>query len=164
MSGQMKRPDIPNDNAGWLAAFGEHLIVRPARTREAYQRDVAQLVRLAGDAAVARLTRLEVSRLLARLHAQGLSGVSLRRKLSAWRAFYGFVRDRDPSVHDDPCAGLRAPKARIFLSPAETSCPVSERPPRPARFDLMPSRYADAPLESERPTMRHFPYQGKAPT
>jgi integrase/recombinase XerC len=114
------KPDVPRDNAQWLAAFGEHLGMRPARTREAYQRDVAQLAQLAGDASIAGFSRLEISRMLARLHAQGLSGVSLRRKLSAWRAFYRFVRDRDASVRDDPCAGLHAPKAARRLPSALT--------------------------------------------
>jgi len=118
-SGRVK-PDIPHDNAQWLAAFGEHLLTRPARTREAYCSDVSQLAHLAGDASIARLNRLELSRLLARLHAQGLSGVSLRRKLSAWRAFYRFVCDRDPTMREDPCAGLRAPKAPRRLPSALT--------------------------------------------
>ena len=112
-------------NASWLAAFAEHLALSPVRTREAYVRDVAQLVALAGDAPVDGLTRHDVARMLARLHGQGLSGVSLRRKLSAWRAFYRFARERDPRRRDDPCSGLRAPKAPrrlpAALSPDEAS-------------------------------------------
>ena len=42
---------------------------------------------------------------------RGLSGRSLARMLSAWRAFYRFVLTRDRSLTDDPCAGLKAPKS-----------------------------------------------------
>jgi integrase/recombinase XerC len=105
-------------NAAWIDAFADHLALAPARTREAYVRDVAQLAQLAGATALTALTRHDVSRALARLHAQGVSGVSLRRKLSAWRAFYRFARERDALPGDDPCAGLRAPKATRRLPSA----------------------------------------------
>jgi integrase/recombinase XerC len=99
------------DNGTWLAAFGEHLAGSPVRTREAYLRDTAQLAQLVTERPLTSLTRHDIGRALARLHAQGVGGVSLRRKLSAWRAFYRFVRSRDPGAAPDPCAGLRAPKA-----------------------------------------------------
>jgi integrase/recombinase XerC len=107
-------------NARWLASFAEHLATQPPRTREAYLRDVAQLARMGGSASLCALTRSDISRTLARLHGEGLSGVSLRRKLSAWRAFYRFAREHDASVRDDPCAGLRAPKAARRLPSALT--------------------------------------------
>ena len=105
------KPATASPNAALAAAFGEHLITRPALTRAAYVRDVARLVLLCGEAPVATLRRAEISRMLAQLHAQGLSGRSLARMLSAWRAFYRFLRERDASLKDDPCAGLRAPKS-----------------------------------------------------
>jgi len=112
-------------NAALVAAFGEHLVMRPARTREAYTRDVEALARLAGATPLPDLDRAAVSRSLGRLHAQGLSGRSLARMLSAWRAFFRFLRERDASVRDDPCAGLRAPKSprRLpsALSPEEAA-------------------------------------------
>jgi integrase/recombinase XerC len=104
-------------NAAWLDSFGQHLALAPARTREAYLRDAVQLAQLAARPLPA-LTRHDISRALARLHAQGVSGVSLRRKLSAWRAFFRFARERDASIGDDPCAGLRAPKAARRLPSA----------------------------------------------
>ena len=100
-----------NGNAALIDAFREHLARRPAHTRAAYLRDAQRLADLAGDVALATLKRAELSRMLAQLHAQGLSGRSLARMLSAWRALYRFVRDRDPALKDDPCAGLRAPKS-----------------------------------------------------
>jgi len=110
------KPDA--DNARWLADFAEHLATQPARTRDAYVRDVTQLARMTQGTSICALTRNEVSRTLARLHGEGLSGVSLRRKLSAWRAFYRFARERDSSLREDPCAGLRAPKATRRLPSA----------------------------------------------
>jgi integrase/recombinase XerC len=102
---------IADDNAALVAAFGEHLLVRAALTRAAYVRDVERLAGLAGKSPLQALGRAEISRMLAQLHAQGLSGRSLARMLSAWRAFYRFVREREPAQKDDPCAGLRAPKS-----------------------------------------------------
>jgi integrase/recombinase XerC len=94
-----------------LAAYAKHLATRPARTREAYLRDVAVLKALAGEAAITKLPPETLRRFLATLHARGLSGRSLARVLSGWRAFYRFVLERDPRLKDNPCGGLRAPKA-----------------------------------------------------
>jgi integrase/recombinase XerC len=94
-----------------VAAWKQHLATRPAHTREAYVRDVGALRNLAGDTAIAGLSSHEIRRYLATLHARGLSGSSLARMLSAWRAFYRFAIDRDPGLKDNPCAGLRAPKS-----------------------------------------------------
>ena len=116
---------IADDNAGLVAAFGEHLLLRAALTRAAYLRDVGRLAELAGKTPLRSIGRAEISRMLAQLHAQGLSGRSLARMLSAWRAFYRFVRERDPAQKDDPCAGLRAPKSArrlpSALSPEEAA-------------------------------------------
>ena len=113
-------------NAALVAAFAERLVVRPARTREAYTRDVEALARLAGVTPLQELDRAAVSRSLGRLHAGGLSGRSLARMLSAWRAFFRFLRERDPALRADPCAGLRAPKSPRRL-PSALSPEEAER-------------------------------------
>ena len=113
-------------NAALVAAFVERLVVRPARTREAYTRDVEALARLAGATPLQELDRAAVSRSLGRLHAGGLSGRSLARMLSAWRAFFRFLRERDPALRADPCAGLRAPKSPRRL-PSALSPEEAER-------------------------------------
>jgi integrase/recombinase XerC len=120
----------PAPNDGLLDAFAAHLTLTPSRTREAYLRDTRQLAALAGATPLPALRRHDMMRALAQLHAQGLSGVSLRRKLSAWRAFFRFLRERDGAAHaEDPCAGLRAPKAAqrlpSALSPDEAARLVS---------------------------------------
>src|SRR5574337_449861 len=98
-------------NAALLRDFAARLATRPAHTRKAYLRDVATLVRLAGDDPVVALTRAQRMRHVATLHGRGLSGRSLARLLSAWRAFYRFLREDDPSLDVDPAVGIRAPKS-----------------------------------------------------
>ncbi|HEX8010497.1 MAG TPA: tyrosine-type recombinase/integrase [Casimicrobiaceae bacterium] len=98
-------------DAALLAAYAQHLATRPRRTREAYLRDVGLLTALAGGTAITALSAAALRRLLAMLHARGLSGRSLARILSGWRAFYRFALERDPALKDNPCAGLKAPKS-----------------------------------------------------
>src|SRR5881392_4210192 len=96
-------------NEALLAAYTQHLATQPARTREAYLRDVGVLKTFAGEAALTALPPAALRRFLAALHARGLSGRSLARVLSGWRAFYRFALERDPCLKDNPCGGLRAP-------------------------------------------------------
>ena len=105
-------------NAVLLRAFDEHLATRPAHTRSAYVRDVTRLAELCGGTALKDLTAPELRRKLATLHAGGLSGRSLARTLSSWRAFYGYLLERDPSLHESPCTGLKPPKAQRRLPQA----------------------------------------------
>lgn len=101
-----------------IAAYAEHLATQPARTREAYLRDLGVLKALAGDTPLTTLPAAMLRRFLATLHARGLSARSLARMLSGWRSFYRFALERDPKLKEDPCAGLRAPKARRRLPAA----------------------------------------------
>ena len=119
-----------------LDAFAGHLSTAPTHTRNAYLRDVAALVALAAPRDAASLKRAEIARHLATLHARGLSGRSLARMLSAWRAFYRFLLERDSSQREDPCAGLKAPKAARRLPSALT-------PDEAAKLVTIPS---DEPL------------------
>ena len=105
-------------NAAHLAAFATYLASRPAHTRAAYQRDAEVLARLAGDTDVANLRPQGLRRFLATLHGRGLSGRSLARMLSSWRGWYRVLQDRDPSLAENPCAGLKAPKATRRLPAA----------------------------------------------
>jgi integrase/recombinase XerC len=101
-----------------LEAYGRHLATRPSHTRDAYLRDIAALKALAGDEPLAALSAADLRRFLAVLHSRGLSGRSLARVLSGWRTFFRFAKDRDHSFKDDPCGGLKAPKARRRLPSA----------------------------------------------
>jgi integrase/recombinase XerC len=101
-----------------LDAYRTFLATRTAHTRDAYLRDIAALKALAGDAPLAGLSAADLRRFLATLHGRGLSGRSLARLLSGWRAFYRFAMDRDESFKDDPCGGLKPPKAQRRLPAA----------------------------------------------
>ena len=107
-------------NAKLLEAFATHLATRPAHTRDAYLRDLAQLAALAGETPLPNLTRAQLARFLATLHGRGLAGRSLARMLSAWRAFHRFHNDRDNAHRDDPSVGLKAPKSPRNLPSALT--------------------------------------------
>jgi integrase/recombinase XerC len=112
-------------HAALLDAFALHLATRPPHTRKAYLRDVAQLLEMAGETPVSRLARAQLMRFVATLHGRGLSGRSLARTLSAWRALYRFLIERDRTLADDPCAGIKAPKSSrrlpSALSPEEAA-------------------------------------------
>jgi integrase/recombinase XerC len=111
-------PDIAPANAAHLAAFAACLAPRPAHTRAAYLRDAQVLAVLAGSADLAALSTRELRRFLATLHGRGLSGRSLARMLSSWRSLYRLLQDRDAAVTENPCAGLKAPKAARKLPSA----------------------------------------------
>ena len=100
-----------NRNAELLEAFAANLATRPAHTRDAYVGDLTHLAAQAGETPLPQLTRAQLARILATLHGRGLSGRSLARMLSAWRAFHRFVNDRDGTHGDDPSVGLKPPKS-----------------------------------------------------
>ncbi|HQR10366.1 MAG TPA: tyrosine recombinase XerC [Casimicrobiaceae bacterium] len=123
MSKRPAAPELPvaeGRNAALLSSFETHLATRPAHTRDAYLRDLNQLAALAGDTPLPSLTRAQLARFLATLHGRGLSGRSLARMLSAWRAFHRFLADVDNSRGDDPSLGLKAPKSPKKLPSALT--------------------------------------------
>jgi len=96
-------------------AFAANLATRASRhTRGAYLRDALQLAALAANAKppvrIDRLGGPQLRRFLATLHARGLSGRSLARMLSSWRALSRFLAE-EGKVESDPCAGLRPPKS-----------------------------------------------------
>ncbi|MEO8303098.1 MAG: tyrosine-type recombinase/integrase [Betaproteobacteria bacterium] len=111
-------PLVAAANVAHLAAFAAHLAARPAHTRSAYLRDTQALAALAGDADMATLEARELRRFLATLHGRGLSGRTLARTLSSWRAFYRMLQDRDAAMKENPCAALKAPKSAKRLPSA----------------------------------------------
>ena len=98
-------------NAEAIEAFAKSLAPRPALTRVAYVRDATLLAALAGDTAISALAPRDLRRMLATLHGRGLSGRSLARVLSSWRALYRFLLEHDTAIGENPCAGLKAPKS-----------------------------------------------------
>ncbi|MCL2309372.1 MAG: tyrosine recombinase XerC [Proteobacteria bacterium] len=99
-------------NRATLEAFARSLGTRAPHTRAAYLRDTEQLAQAVHPAALPSLTRAQLARCLAQWHAQGLSGRSLARMLSSWRAFYRFLLSSpEYALQDDPCESLKAPRA-----------------------------------------------------
>jgi len=116
---QQRAAPVPGPvNAKAIDAFAKSLAARPALTRAAYVRDATLLAALAGDTALGMLAPRDLRRMLATLHGRGLSGRSLARVLSSWRALYRFLLERDAAMGENPCAGLKAPKAARRLPDA----------------------------------------------
>lgn len=88
-----------------------------AHTVENYRRDLASLVELAKGTDLKTIDSQHIRHFVARLHGQGLAAKSLARRLSAWRGFYRFACKR-LGFAGNPCADLRAPKARRALPEA----------------------------------------------
>ena len=82
-----------------------------------YRRDLKRLLALAGDSDVGSLQVFQIRRFVARLHAQGLSGRSLGRMLSAWRGFFAWLGQHQ-LVAANPCDGIRPPKSPKLLPKA----------------------------------------------
>jgi integrase/recombinase XerC len=95
-----------------------------ANTLMNYERDLESLIALAGETALRKLQVHDIRRFVSQLHSKGLNARSIARTLSAWRGFYRYLA-RDHGYGDNPCLGIRAPKAvkRLphALSPDEAS-------------------------------------------
>ena len=94
---------------GYLAYLGVERRYS-ALTVENYARDLRRLFQLAADTPLSDLKSHHIRRYVAQLHGQGLGGRSLARMLSAWRGFFDYLM-RDHGRKDNPCVGLRAPRA-----------------------------------------------------
>ncbi|MDR2174027.1 MAG: tyrosine recombinase XerC [Burkholderiales bacterium] len=131
-------------NRATLDAFARSLSTHATLTRAAYLRDTQRLAQAVHPAALPSLTRAQLARCLAQWHAQGLSGRSLARVLSSWRAFYRFLlSSSEYALQDDPCEHLKAPRAAkrlpSVLTPDETGQLLNEN----AESDmLLPARDA----------------------
>ncbi len=99
----------PDTLQGYLAYLLNERQYSPL-TAENYARDVRRLFALAGATPLPELKSHHIRRYIAQLHSGGLGGRSLARALSAWRGFYSYLM-RDHSCKNNPCVGLRAPKA-----------------------------------------------------
>lgn len=99
-------------NIALVDAYLTHLAAErglSAHTISNYAREVRLLLDNSGAIALADLRAHDIRRIIATLHARGLSGRSLARTLSAWRGFYHYLDRRHGYTHN-PCEGLRAPK------------------------------------------------------
>ena len=112
-----KAPSPPRGDEPLLTQYLSHLANErrlSANTVSGYAHDVRALLELAAGAPLAKLQIHQIRRFVAQLHARGLDGRSLARMLSAWRGFFRYLA-RDHGYTSNPCAGLRAPKAKKAL-------------------------------------------------
>ena len=107
----------PSGNDKLLAGFLAFLRNERAysgHTCENYARDLRNLFALSAETPLAELKIHHIRRFIAKLHAGGLGGRTLARMLSAWRSFFNYLM-RDHGYRDNPCTGLRPPKAPKLL-------------------------------------------------
>ena len=111
------KPETRNPEPGTanalLRSYLEHLSNERRLSRhtvENYARDIAALLKLADGTGLKRLEVHHARRFVAQLHARGLDGRSLARMLSAWRGFFNYLV-RDHGFLNNPCVGIRAPRA-----------------------------------------------------
>ena len=86
-------------------------------TLSGYARDLATLLALLGEVGLVEARSDHLRRAVAQLAAAGQSGRSLARSLSAWRGLYRWLA-RHRGCGNDPCVGLRAPRAPRHLPQA----------------------------------------------
>jgi len=100
-----------------VAHYLQHLAAErrlSPHTVAAYRRDLANLVRLAGDKPLAELSVTDIRSAIVRLRSQNLTPTSVARQLSSWRGFYTFACRR-LGYAGNPCTGLRPPKVAKAL-------------------------------------------------
>lgn len=97
----------------WLKELAEQRRLS-VHTVEAYGRDLAALLEMAGVTPLEQVQPQDIRRFVARLHANNLSGRSLARTLSAWRGFYRWLGKRHLVVVN-PVQTVRPPKSKKAL-------------------------------------------------
>ncbi len=102
-------PALPEPVRRWLEHLAYNRRYSP-HTLAAYQRDLRQLLTLAGDKPLDQVANGNIRHYLARLHGQGHGARSLARMLAAWRGFYKWWAPLS-AMPANPAADVRAPKA-----------------------------------------------------
>ena len=131
--------DLASPVDAFLAELEQQRRASP-HTVAAYRRDLKRLIATSGKSGMGpeTLQGSHIRRAVAQLHAQGLSGRSLARLLSAWRGFYKWLSARG-AIASDPTAGIRPPKSprRLpkALSPDEAGRLLSTPPGEPSGED-----------------------------
>lgn len=100
------------DNRAALTSFGESLAARGSpQTQARYLRACESLIAAAASTPLAQITRHDLQRALAKLHARGLSPRTLAVTLSAWRAWFRYLSKSDAAFSSTIFVGIKAPKA-----------------------------------------------------
>lgn len=100
------------DNRAALTSFGESLAARGSpQTQARYLRACESLIAAAASTPLAQITRYDLQRALAKLHARGLSPRTLAVTLSSWRAWFRYLSKSDAAFSSTIFVGIKAPKA-----------------------------------------------------
>ena len=100
------------DNRAALTSFGESLAARGSpQTQARYLRACESLIAAAASTPLAQITRYDLQRALAKLHARGLSPRTLAVTLSSWRAWFRYLSKSDSAFNSTIFVGIKAPKA-----------------------------------------------------
>jgi len=111
------------DDTEHIAAYLRYLQTQrklSAHTLDSYRRDLHQLQILSAEkssAALAAITQIDIRRFASQMHARGLTGSSIARKLSAWRGFYQWLAQHQ-TLRANPTDGVKAPKRAKTLPKA----------------------------------------------
>lgn len=123
---QQRSADMPETRCSvddLVQHFQRHLIGEGGsspHTLAAYSRDLALLCALAAGRDYATFTPVDIRGFVRKMASSGLSGRSIARVLSAWRAFYR-VMQRDKGWKTNPVDGVRPPKSAKKLPAALTT-------------------------------------------
>ena len=99
--------------AAVLAAYLDFLAAQrrlSPHTLSNYRRDLLRLEQVLAGRALAQVQAQDIRRCVAQLHAEGLSGRTLGRLLSAWRGFFAWLGEA-ALISCNPCLGIRPPKS-----------------------------------------------------
>ena len=133
------------DNRAALIAFGESLAARGSpQTQARYLRACESLITAAEDAPLSQLTRQDLQRALAKLHAQGLSPRTLAVTISAWRAWFRYLSKTDAAISITVFTGIKAPKAAKRLPNALSEVDAVRLVTLPTHEDATKSPWAEA--------------------
>ncbi|MBC7709958.1 MAG: tyrosine recombinase XerC [Rhizobacter sp.] len=133
------------DNRAALIAFGESLAARGSpQTQTRYLRACESLIAAAGELSLAQLTRYDLQRALAKLHAQGLSPRTLAVTLSAWRTWFRYLSKTDAAISSTVFIGIKAPKAAKRLPNALSEVDAVRLVTLPTQHDATKSPWAEA--------------------
>jgi len=80
-----------------------------AHSISAYELDLLELQRLAGEQSINSLESRHIRRFTSQLHARELNARSIARKLSSWRGYFNWQMEQH-GLASNPVEGIRAPK------------------------------------------------------
>lgn len=109
------------DIGSYLESLRTQRMLSP-HTLSNYGRDLGNLARFAAASGTSpgpeQVTHVQIRKLAAQLHAQGLSPRSIARQLSAWRGFFSWLAEQGRPLERNPVDGVKAPRRAKSLPKA----------------------------------------------